>query len=208
MITPSPGREPAGVPAACGQATAGPGDGAGAAPGPAAGVETRRHPLSTTPEVPGLRGHSLGELRELRRRAQSEESDLSYVRRLLQGRIDILEAERRRRCAQDGPLVEQLTRILADAPARQRSSARHVTIATPVGSQYRQLVEGVLAEVELSDLTARTDAELLDALARLARFETEVSERRQSLQRTADGCSAEITRRYREGEARIDDLLG
>ena len=24
---------------------------------------------------------------------------------------------------------------------------------------------------------------------------------------TVDGCSAEITRRYREGEARVDDLL-
>jgi hypothetical protein len=27
------------------------------------------------------------------------------------------------------------------------------------------------------------------------------------IQRTADGCSAEIARRYREGEAQVEDLL-
>jgi hypothetical protein len=27
------------------------------------------------------------------------------------------------------------------------------------------------------------------------------------LQRTVDDCTAEITRRYREGEAQVDDLL-
>jgi hypothetical protein len=156
---------------------------------------------------PDLHALSLAELRALRRAAQREESDLSYVRRLLHGRIDILEAERRRRCAPDGPVVEQLSRILADGPARHRSSIRHVTIATPSGSEYRRWVERILAEVALSDLGARTDAELLDALGRLARYETQASQRRQALQRTVDGCSGEITRRYREGEAQIEDLL-
>src|SRR5207244_1775351 len=40
---------------------------------------------------------TLSELRTLRRDAQREEADLSYVRRLLQGRIDILRAELARR---------------------------------------------------------------------------------------------------------------
>src|SRR3954467_14132654 len=40
---------------------------------------------------------SLPELRTLRRDAQQDEADLSYVRRLLQGRIDILRAELLRR---------------------------------------------------------------------------------------------------------------
>src|SRR4051794_20881201 len=40
---------------------------------------------------------SLPELRILRRDAQRDEADLSYVRRLLQGRIDILRAELGRR---------------------------------------------------------------------------------------------------------------
>ena len=44
-------------------------------------------------------------------------------------------------------------------------------------------------------------------MARLVRYEQQVSRRRQGLQRTADDCSAEIARRYREGEAQVDDLL-
>ncbi len=158
---------------------------------------------------------SLPELRTLRRDAQREEADLSYVRRLLQGRIDILRAELARRgpsssvvtTAATGSVVERLSEILADAPARQRSSARHVTLATPRTEECRQLAAEMLGEVELSDLTARTDAELTGGMGRLVRYEQQVSRRRQRLQRTADDCSAEIARRYREGEAQVDDLL-
>ncbi|GGX98942.1 RsiG family protein [Streptomyces minutiscleroticus] len=154
----------------------------------------------------------LEELRALRRDAQRDEADLSYVRRLLQGRVDILRAELKRRGGLAEPVrepsvVDRLSEILADTPARQRSSARHVTVGTPEGEEYRRLAEEMLAEVELSDLTARTDAELNTALRRLERYEQRVSRSRQELQRTADDCSTEIARRYREGEAQVDDLL-
>ncbi|MFF3487605.1 hypothetical protein ACFYXC_30635 [Streptomyces sp. NPDC002701] len=164
----------------------------------------------------------LPELRTLRRDAQRDEADLSYVRRLLQGRIDILRAELGRRTDPRGggpagdhgtPVVEaasvvtRLSEILTDAPARHRSSARHVTVGTPHGEEYRRLAADMLAEVELSDLEARTDPELHAAMGRLVRYEQQVSGRRQQLQRTADDCSAEIARRYREGEAQVDDLL-
>lgn len=151
---------------------------------------------------------SLPELRTLRRDAQRDEADLSYVRRLLQGRIDILRAEQARRSpAGAGSVVDRLPEILTDAPARQRSSARHVTLGTPHSEEYRRLAADMLAEVELSDLAARTDLELTTAMARLVRYEQQVSQRRHHLQRTADDCSAEIARRYREGEAQVDDLL-
>lgn len=155
---------------------------------------------------------SLAELRVLRRDAQRDEADLSYVRRLLQGRIDILRAELARRAAPGAPVmarlvVERLSEILADGPSTQRSSARHVTLGTPHSEESRRLVEDMLAEVELSDLGARTDPELLSGMRRLEAYERQVSVRRQGLQRTADDCSAEIARRYREGEAQVDDLL-
>ncbi|MFI0538756.1 aerial mycelium formation protein [Streptomyces sp. WSLK1-3] len=158
---------------------------------------------------------SLPELRTLCRDAQRDEADLSYVRRLLQGRIDILRAELHRR-SPSGPVperlpeasvVERLPEILADAPARHRSSARHVRLGTPLSAEYRLLAAEMLAEVELSDLGARTDLELNTAMGRLVRYEQQVSGRRQRLQRTADECSGEITRRYREGEAQVEDLL-
>ncbi|CAL9485062.1 RsiG family protein [Streptomyces pilosus] len=162
--------------------------------------------------------HLLGlpELRAVRRDAQRDEADLSYVRRLLQGRIDILRAELARRvpvgarsvvAAEGASVVERLSEILRDAPARHRSSARHVTLGTPHSEEYRRLAAEMLGEVELSDLGARTDGELTTAMGRLVRYEQQVSRRRQRLQRTADECSAEIARRYREGEAQVDDLL-
>ncbi|MFP8885677.1 RsiG family protein [Streptomyces mangrovi] len=161
-------------------------------------------------EPPELTGLRLPQLRELRRQAQQEEADLSYVRRLIQGRVDILRAELTRRSAADVPLIDRLAEILADAPPPGRGparSARHVTLRTPRSEEYRRLAEEVLAEVELSDLGARTDAELHAAMARLDGHEHRISRRRRALQRTANGCSAEIARRYREGEAHVDDLL-
>ncbi|MGD3110126.1 ABC transporter substrate-binding protein [Streptomyces sp. YGL11-2] len=157
-----------------------------------------------TPELSGL---GLPELRVVRRDSQQEEADLSYLRRLLQGRIDILRAEIARRTAPHSPVLDRLPEILTDVPSRQRSSARHVTLGTPHSEEYRRLADEMLGEVELSDLTARTDDELHDAMGRLIRYERQISQRRQSLQRTTDDCSAEIARRYREGEAQVDDLL-
>lgn len=180
---------------------------------PSAGAATG---AAGTGTMGGLR---LAELRALRRSAQREEADLSYVRRLLHGRIDILRAElaRRRRPgaprAADGPpaepteLVELLPKILADVPSRHRTSARHVTLGTPHSAECERLAGEMLAEIGLSDLPARTDEELHGAMGRLEGYEQQVSRRRQGLQRTADQCSAEIARRYREGEARVDDLL-
>ncbi|MEU3255463.1 aerial mycelium formation protein [Streptomyces sp. NPDC006997] len=202
MSTPSTGQPPG---AAVSLTSLGSGAAVGARP-PAQRTDSPRMP-GEAPER-DLTVLSLPELRTLRRDAQRDEADLSYVRRLLQGRIDILRAELARR----GPsaaasVVERLPEILTDAPARYRSSARHVTVGTPYGEEYRRLAAEMLAEVELSALDARTDGELTSAMGRLVGYEQQVSRRRQRLQRTADGCSAEIARRYREGEAQVDDLL-
>ncbi|AZP18751.1 aerial mycelium formation protein [Streptomyces aquilus] len=180
-------------------------EGPEASPAPAPVAAAR---LPADPPDPDLAVLSLPELRTVRRDAQRDEADLSYVRRLLQGRIDILRAELARRSpAGEGSVVERLSEILTDAPARQRSSARHVTLGTPHNEEYRRLAADMLAEVELSDLAARTDAELHAAMGRLVRYEQQVSRRRQRLQHTTDECSGEIARRYREGEAQVDDLL-
>ncbi|WAU85818.1 aerial mycelium formation protein [Streptomyces sp. Qhu-G9] len=220
MSTPSTGQSPGFVSLSRGEPPS-------PQPSPTAGRPvTTRPPTQRTdspmPEpAPDLGLLRLPELRTLRRDAQRDEADLSYVRRLLQGRIDILRAELGRRtepprgragdretpAAEEASVVDRLSEILTDAPARHRSSARHLTVGTPHSEEYRRLAADMLAEVELSDLEARTDPELNAAMGRLVRYEQQVSRRRQHLQRTADDCSAEIARRYREGEAQVDDLL-
>lgn len=232
MSTHGAGRTPGGVPAArTGTTTSAEREtqrpatpesapaGTEAAPGPAPGPglpgallrpprqRGSSHEALATAEPPPLNGLTLPEVRVLRRRAQQEEADLSYVRRLLQGRIDILGAELTHRTDPSSPLLDLLPQILADGPSQHRSSARHVTVGPPQSEEYRKLAEDMLAEVGLSDLTARTDTELRQAMARLVQYEQRVSRRRQALQHTADDCSKEIARRYREGEAQVDDLL-
>lgn len=180
-----------------------------AAPAPQAPAPRPPAQRSGGSDAPPTATSALGlpELRGLRRDAQRDEADLSYVRRLLQGRIDILRAELARRTDPEAPVVDRLSEILADAPSSRSASARHVTLGTPHGEEYRLLAAEMLSDVELSDLGARTDEELHEGMGKLVRYEQQVSRRRQQLQRTADDCSAEITRRYREGEAQVDDLL-
>ena len=161
-------------------------------------------------EVGALALMDLDDLRSQRRRAQEDEADLSYLRRLLQGRVDILCAELARRSgrrAAPDTLLEQLPVILADLPSQVRSSARHVTLGTPRSAEFQSLADEIMDDIAFADPEAQSDAALQAACIRLTTHERAISLRRQGLQRTVDECSAEITRRYREGEARVDDLL-
>ncbi|MFF1511555.1 ABC transporter substrate-binding protein [Streptomyces sp. NPDC058326] len=205
MSAPGTGPTPSGPVPLIRAGTRGGGPGGGPATRPP--VQRSAEPALPDRAQPDLGALRLPELRGLRRDAQSDEADLSYVRRMLQGRIDILRAELARRTDPETPVLDRLSEILADVPSRHRSSARHVTLSTPRSEEYRRLAADMLSEVELSDLTARTDDELHTAMGRLAGYEQQISRRRQHLQRTADDCSAEIARRYREGEAQVDDLL-
>lgn len=151
----------------------------------------------------------LAEVRALREDAEQEETDLSYLRRLLQGRIDIVRAELDRRAGRaDGDLVESLPRILADEPrAEARGLGRHSAVEPSRLDAHRRRVEALVADVNLDDVRARTDAELEQALATYEAEERSQSDTRRAVQRVVDACSAEIARRYRDGEAEVSDLL-
>ncbi|MDX6242278.1 MAG: hypothetical protein QOE76_1, partial [Frankiales bacterium] len=83
----------------------------------------------------------MDDLRQLRADAEQEETDASYVRRLLQGRIDIVEAERAgRRGEGSGDLVSNLARILsADEPSSgPRGMGRHSTLEPSRADEHRR----------------------------------------------------------------------
>jgi hypothetical protein len=152
----------------------------------------------------------LAELRLLRRQAQDDEADLSYLRRLIQGRVDILRAELMRRSGEEvlpDTLLQQLPGILADIPSQVRRPARHVTLRTPRSEEFQALADELMDDIAFADPEAQSDAALRGACIRLTAHERTVSRRRHGLQRTVDRCSTEITRRYREGEAHVEDLL-
>jgi hypothetical protein len=160
--------------------------------------------------VDGVETLDLEELRVRRADADQEEVDLSYARRLLQGRLDILRAEQAGRRG-DGPAVVQqrsdaeivaaLSRILGDEQRQTRGLGRHVSGATPsrVG-EHRREAERAVADVGGSDPRALSDVQLAEAVANLADIEARVSRSRRQVQSVVDLLTEEIARRYQAGE--------
>lgn len=159
--------------------------------------------------VSNLADLPLAELRARRHEAEQEEADLSFLRRMLHGRIAIIAAEVARRdpSAEAGSVVDELSRILGDEQRSTRGSGRHITVEPSRVDEHRRDVEKIVADATMSDVGARTDDELADALARLNAHEAEVSDVRRDVQRVMDALSAEIGARYRDGLASVDDLL-
>jgi hypothetical protein len=158
----------------------------------------------------------LAELRSRRQLTEQEEVDLSYARRLLQGRIDLLRAEQSRRLAgpaapgqrTDSELARDLGAALADVtPRADRGHGRHLTTDPSRVGEHRRSAEQAVADVRAGDPAALTDAELSQALVRLGEIEQAVSDSRHRVQVVMDRLSADMTRRYREGEAQVGDVL-
>ena len=152
--------------------------------------------------------HGLGELRSMRADAEQEEADVSYLRKLLQGRIDIVKAEIERRTGDSGTsLVDSLPQILSDERGSPHGLGQHRTVEPSRVDQHRRRVEALVADVDISDVGHATDEQLTRALQTLEDEERDTSETRHLVQAVVDACAAEITRRYRDGEADVADLL-
>lgn len=160
-----------------------------------------------------LAGLPVGELRTKRASCRDVETKLSYLRRLIQGHHDIVGGELARRRDGGSPddiasLVDQLPSILADR-VRGPGTGRLTATMEP-GELSGELVDrytAVTGRVPLDEPTAVDDAELERVGRDLADLETEVSATRRAMFDRIDTIEAELTRRYRDGEASVDDLL-
>lgn len=159
--------------------------------------------------VAGLAQLELAEVRARRDDAAQEETDLSYLRRLLQARIDIVRAEQRRRRAGGGaPLVAELGQILAvNAVEANPGSGRVHTLQPSRVEAHRRHVEALVADVDLSNVGALSGEQLEGALQAYATEEESVSARHREVQRVLDIFNAEIGSRYASGAASVDQLL-
>jgi len=155
-----------------------------------------------------LSGLSTAQLRERRGEAIAEEADLSYLRRLLHGRIDIITAALAARAGGDrSPLIGRLIEILADQTPPRQASTRHLPIGRAGVGEYRMEMESALGEIDLPDLDSCPTERLHEVADRLSRHEQEISALRRTVQHVVDAYAAELARRYREGEATVDELL-
>jgi len=156
----------------------------------------------------GISERSLPEVRSLRNDAAQEETDLSYLRRLLHARIDIVRAERRRRAEGGGPVVEDLAAILSDPARPAPAGAGRLQRLEPTRAEsHRRYIEALVADVDLSDVSALSDDTLAEALAAYENEERSVSKCRRDVQAVMDRLNGEIAARYRAGTASVDDLL-
>ena len=161
----------------------------------------------------GIADRTVAEVRALRDECQAVETQLSYLRRLVQGRHDIAtgELDRRRHGGAPGDvadLVHRLPAILADrihAPGPGRLPAS----MEPGELTGRLVVElsGITEAASLDAPDGVTDGDLARAGEQLAALELEVSSLRRLLFDRIDTLQAELTRRYRDGETTVDDLL-
>lgn len=148
-------------------------------------------------------------LRARRDDAAQEETDLSYLRRLLHARIDIVRAEQRRRVSGgETSIVDQLATVLAEnALGPAAGSGRHQSWEPSRAGMHRRQAEALVADPELSDVSALSDGKLTEALERYREQEASVSQRRREVQVVVDTFNAEIARRYAQGTASVDELL-
>lgn len=149
------------------------------------------------------------DLRAKRREAEQEEADLSYLRRLLHGRIDLVRAEQARRAGDGAPVVDELPSILGEQRrgSRALNRVRHLVTEPSRVDRRRRRVERLVADVDLSDVSARTDDELERVLRTYQAEERRVSEVRTAVQQVLDACADELTSRYASGEASVAELL-
>lgn len=159
--------------------------------------------------IAGLGELELAELRTRRDDAAQEETDLSYLRRMLHARIDIVRAElRRRRDGAKAPIVDELARILAEnAVGPATGSGRHQTLQPSRAEAHRRHVEALVADADLSDVGSLSSDQLDGALTAYCTGESSVSQRRREVQRVVDTLNAEIGSRYARGTASVDELL-
>jgi hypothetical protein len=161
----------------------------------------------------GLPSMPITEVRSRRDRATEVEVGLSYLRRLIQGRLDIVLAEVQHR-EEGGPggdigdLVQRLPEILGDR-VRAPGTGRLPTLMAPadvdLGSVDR--LDDIVDADALGRLPEFSDDELQRAVTELAAFEQEVSGGRRSVHEVIDQLQDEIVRRYKSGEANVDALL-
>lgn len=167
------------------------------------------------PGFPGeVSSRSVDELRALRARCEAHEEAVSYVRRLLHGRLDILRAElQQRREHGDGAaadLLASLPSILATDPVTppSRRAVRATRLRVPeTAAPLLQRVEEVAGPVVLSGLGGMDLAALGEVVGRLEDLERELSIVRKQLFDRIDALRDELAARYKDGRADVRDLL-
>lgn len=164
----------------------------------------------TTTQLPDPRDLSLDELRRMRHQLQEEDDAVSYARRVAQARLDIVTAEIEHRATHGASadvdvneeLRSVLSRHLTGGPARPPRPTEDLS-DHPLAVELDELC----AAGGLSRLRELSTEEIEELSESIGAFEARLSADRRARFERLDSLSAELVRRYREGEADVDTLL-
>ena len=156
----------------------------------------QRRTIKDAVPSPHLAALGLPELRAYREHLRAEEERISYWRRLVHARMDLLESDAIGDAVID---VDALGRVLGDTGTGQMRSALHrVRAADPLPDLPD------LAEVWM---TPNDEAEASDARERLQAAERTLTSYRRALHDRIDEATADLIARYRAEPRRALDIL-
>ena len=148
---------------------------------------------------------SLAELRETRARLNAEEDAVSFVRRLAQGRLDLVRAElKHRRGGEDD--TANLARVFGQEHGGGSNRPPRDT-EVPVNHPLVLALESLCEEHGFGQLRSLSVAEIEALDVALANFERERSEERKALFSSIDALTAELVARIKGGGADVDAMF-
>jgi hypothetical protein len=152
--------------------------------------DARRRSVTSTVPSEELAALDLDRLRAYRHELEAEEDKVSYWRRLVHARIDVLEAE----SGTGNPLsIEDLVRVLGDTGSGQ---SRRALVSFRAADPLPDLP--VLSDMWVTEVDPGDPAQVDDALARLRTAEQQLTTYRRALHDRIDEATRELILRYRE----------
>lgn len=149
-----------------------------------------------------LPARTVEELRLMKAECVEVETESSYLRRLAQARIDIMQAEMDRRASGGsvGDLIAALPGILADDGARPSVTGGRVsqTLAPDMSIDFNRGLEHLVGDDTLANLPLLSEEELERSHGLVRAFEREISEARKSLHGVIGLLERELSGRLKD----------
>lgn len=153
-------------------------------------VARRRPPVKFADNAPELSELGLAQLRDYRAALSAEEDKVSYWRRLLHGRIDVLQAE----AGSEGTLsLDDLVRVLGDTGTGR---SRRALLGIPAPVQLPNLPD-LEQLAQLWEADPHDPEEIALLVERLRAKESRLSAYRSALHQLIDAATGELIMRYR-----------
>ena len=161
--------------------------------------------------VRDLPQRSLDELRAMRAECDRAETAVSYLRRVAQGRLDIVQGTLARTGhAELSSIVEDLPSIIGGGPPRPAGPGRLPSRMAPDVEEFEGLtgeIDAVLDAEGIGELPTMGEPQLRAMAEELIAIEGRISQQRKMLHERIDAVQAEIVSRYKSGQASADGLL-